>query len=83
MEEKRALSLREIMTMLDAGMTRKEINEYFGLNPREAKVIWSDSRLTNKKPAKYKVGVFLADDLPTSPELEVTNDAEKEGNGVH
>lgn len=63
--EKRKIAISDILKMLDEGKTRKEINTELGLNPREAKVIWSHSSLVHRKPAKYSVGVELEEDIPT------------------
>ena len=62
MTEKRKITVQEILRMLDEGKSRKEINKYFQLNPREIKEVWKHPSLANKKPAKHTIGVILVDE---------------------
>lgn len=68
MSEKRKIALKDILAMLKEGKSRKEINEYYELNPREAKeVLWSNPKLKGVKKAKYSIGIELVeeDDAPS------------------
>lgn len=68
MSEKRKIVLKDILAMLKEGKSRKEINEYYELNPREAKeVLWSNPKLKGVKKAKYSIGIELVeeDDVPS------------------
>lgn len=56
------IKISEILEKLDSGKSRKEINEEYGLNPREIKALWSNEKLKNRKPAKYTVDFDLVDD---------------------
>lgn len=69
MEEKRKITVSEVLSLLDEGKTRKEIEKYFGLNPREAKELWKHPKLINKKPAKYSVGIVIVDDNSNNEDL--------------
>lgn len=60
--EKKVLSISEVLSLLDAGMTRKEINTYFNLNPKESKKLWDHPKLKNRKTSKYKVNIEIIDD---------------------
>lgn len=64
MSEKRKIVIQDVLNMLKDGKSRKEINEYYQLNPREAKELWKHPSLMNKKPAKYSVGIELVDEMP-------------------
>lgn len=62
MSEKRKIALKDILAMLKEGKSRKEINEYYELNPREAKeVLWSHPKLKGVKKAKYSIGIELVE----------------------
>lgn len=63
MSEKRKIALKDILAMLKEGKSRKEINEYYELNPREAKeVLWSNPKLKGVKKAKYSIGIELVEE---------------------
>lgn len=67
MSEKRKIVLRDILAMLKEGKSRKEINEYYELNPREAKeVLWNHPKLKGVKKAKYSIGIELVDEEEVS-----------------
>ena len=71
MSEKRKIVLQDILAMLEEGKSRKEINEYYELNPREAKVLWANPKLKGVKKAKYSIGFELIEEeeVPnTNPE---------------
>lgn len=61
MSEKRKIVLQNILAMLKEGKSRKEINEYYELNPREAKTLWANPKLKGVKKAKYSIGFELVD----------------------
>lgn len=70
MSEKRKIVLQDILAMLEEGKSRKEINEYYELNPREAKeVLWSNPKLKGVKKAKYSIGIELVEE----EEISVTH----------
>lgn len=69
MSEKRKIVLQDILAMLEEGKSRKEINEYYELNPREAKVLWANPKLKGVKKAKYSIGIELVEE----EEVPVTN----------
>ena len=67
MSEKRKIVLQDILAMLEEGESRKEINEYYELNPREAKeVLWSNPKLKGVKKAKYSIGIELVEEEEVS-----------------
>lgn len=67
MSEKRKIVLQDILAMLEEGKSRKEINEYYELNPREAKeVLWSNPKLKGVKKAKYSIGIELVEEEEVS-----------------
>lgn len=68
MSEKRKIVLQDILAMLEEGKSRKEINEYYELNPREAKTLWANPKLKGVKKAKYSIGIELVEeaDVPTT-----------------
>ena len=66
MSEKRKIVLQDILAMLEEGKSRKEINEYYELNPREAKVLWANPKLKGVKKAKYSIGIELIEEEEVS-----------------
>ena len=62
MSEKRKIVLQDILAMLEEGKSRKEINEYYELNPREAKTLWANPKLKGVKKAKYSIGIELVEE---------------------
>lgn len=66
MSEKRKIVLQNILAMLKEGKSRKEINEYYELNPREAKTLWANPKLKGVKKAKYSIGFELVDEEEVS-----------------
>ena len=68
MSEKRKIVLQDILAMLEEGKSRKEINEYYELNPREAKVLWANPKLKGVKKAKYSIVFELIEEeeVPTT-----------------
>ena len=56
--------------MLDMGKSRKEIVAELGLNPRVAKMLWTNPKLKGVKRSVYKVDVIIEDDTE-----EVADDA--------
>lgn len=66
MSEKRKIVLQDILAMLEEGKSRKEINEYYELNPREAKVLWANPKLKGVKKAKYSIGIELVEEEEVS-----------------
>ncbi len=62
-QEKRRITISEVLRLLEEGMTRKEINEYYQLNPRTAKELWRHPKLVNKRPSKYKLDILIVDDI--------------------
>jgi hypothetical protein len=66
MQEKRKIVLKDILAMLEEGKSRKEINEYYELNPREAKVLWANPKLKGVKKAKYSIGFELVEEATPS-----------------
>ena len=70
MSEKEKLYYKDILAMLEEGKSRKEINEYYELNPREAKEFyWDNPKLKGVKKAKYSIGIELVEE----EEVSVTN----------
>ena len=66
MSEKRKIVLQDILAMLEEGKSRKEINEYYELNPREVKVLWANPKLKGVKKAKYSIGIELIEEEEVS-----------------
>lgn len=60
--EKKVLTIKEVLFLLETGMSRKEINTYFNLNPKESKKLWEHPKLKNRKTSKYKVNIEIVDD---------------------
>lgn len=58
-EKKKEVNFQEIIELLDSGKTRPEINELLGLNKNEAKLVWSQPGLKNRKPLKQTINVDL------------------------
>jgi len=75
MNEKKQIKVTDVIAMLENGMTRSEINEHYGLNPREVKLLWSHPKLINRKPSKYKIGISIVDDeeVLTPTKIPLTN----------
>lgn len=60
--EKKVISIKEVLTLLDQGKSRKEINEHFNLNPKEIEALWNHPKLKNKRPAKYANNIEILDE---------------------
>ena len=69
MSEKRKIVLQDILDMLEEGKDRKEINEFYELNPREAKALWTNPKLKGVKKAKYSIGIELVEEAPLEGEV--------------
>jgi hypothetical protein len=61
MEEKKKISISEILSLLDKGYTRKEVQEHYGITIGECTKLFKHPKLTGKKP-KSKVSFELVDD---------------------
>lgn len=82
------VTISAILEDLKNGMTRKDINAKYELNPIDIKKLWSHEKLKNKKTAKYVSELELIDDtievdygknpLPTTVNPTVT----KVGEGI-
>jgi len=59
----RQISISAILEDLKNGMTRKDINVKYALNPLDAKEVWKHEKLKNKKPAKYVLDIEIVDDV--------------------
>lgn len=57
------LTLTAVLEDLKNGMSRKDINAKYELNPIDIKKLWSHEKLKNKKPAKYVSELELIDDI--------------------
>lgn len=66
--EKKQIVISEVKKLLEDGMNRKEITAMYGLNKREADMLWSHPSLKGVKKAKYSVGITLVDDTPVAQE---------------
>lgn len=56
---KKQIVIEDIKEMLENGKTRKEINEFYGLNPKEIKYLWGIEELKHSKPSKYSIGIEI------------------------
>lgn len=59
--------------MLDAGKSRKEINEELELNANEQKLVWSNPKLKGKKKNANPIGIVLVDDEEDNVKTVVGN----------
>ena len=59
----RQISISAILEDLKNGMTRKDINAKYELNPIDIKKLWSHEKLKNKKTAKYVSELEIIDDI--------------------
>ena len=66
--EKKQIVISEVKKLLEDGMNRKEITAMYGLNKREADMLWNHPSLKGLKKAKYSVGITLVDDTPVTQE---------------
>lgn len=56
---KKQIVIEDIKEMLENGKTRKEINEFYDLNPKEIKYLWGIEELKHSKPSKYSIGIEI------------------------
>ena len=73
------VTLSSVLEDLKNGMSRKDINAKYELNPIDIKKLWSHEKLKNKKPAKYVSELELIDD--TIVEMPVTKNINPSVNG--
>ena len=74
------VTISEVLALLDAGKSRKEINEELGLNPRVAKVLWANPKLKGIKKNTYKIDVIIEDDTEEiAEESKLTDYTDEKG----
>lgn len=57
------IKVSDVLALLDAGKSRKEIAEHYGRTQAEMQVqIWNHPKLKNKKAKKQYEGIILEDD---------------------
>jgi len=61
MSEIREISTLEILTMLDQGLSRKEIIAKLELNPREAKLLFKHPAIKGAKKSKHAINIKIVE----------------------
>lgn len=87
-QERRTITVSEVIRLLDEGMHRPQIAEYFGLSMSDVNKLFKNAALKGKK-ARKAPGFVLVDDTQTEPGVveqpqevqeEVVNTQEQESN---
>lgn len=60
MEKK--VTIKEVLSMLEKGMSREEIANYFDLNPNEAKTLFKHEKIKGIRKNKYRNNLLIIDE---------------------
>lgn len=63
------VNIKEVLLMLEKGMTREEIANHFELNPSEAKTLFKHEKIKGVKRNKYRNDLLIIDDEETTEQI--------------
>jgi len=74
MSEKRKIVIKDVLAMLEDGKDRKMINNYYGLNSKEASLLWNHPSVKGVRRSTQTIGIeIVEEDTSTEEELQHPN----------